>query len=349
MKGGNAGACRLQPASHPIMNESPEALDRLTRWYRQRGAYDLDKLTKARLKKIIEAFKSPKSYQPYREALPEKDFPYETWRFLTDGVLPIRLRNGKDGVLLLGQLDSDGRYRGAQVLGDDPIPSTQKLNSGLDILAALVATEERRLDPDDVWRAYQLRNALFEHVSDPEGLLERVHSDPSLGGASPAQFKDALYGLLLPEALLRNSRPGFDELPETERVELVKQVRARIEKLLNGLWELQDFLKRGTTQGMPKHRVADQELDVRAAELRDATGLSYREIAEVLEVPLTESQKIKVYSKRIFNMVDRGRKVLVRALGGEAGYQAHLKAIKPDLDHFLSFDIEERRKKLGGR
>ncbi len=334
------------------MKSTPDDSDKESPWYRARFVYDLSKLVRARLKEVIQSLSYPE-HPPPSELLPERDLPYDEWKVLTSGQVRVELQDGRKACLFLGPLDAEKRYRGARVfeiVGEGWVPLEQiDAEKGRlkgrgyatgpgptpGVLAVLAATQEVRVEPGRVWKAHLLRKALLEDTPDLNTFLAKVRSDSRLKDARRQDLREALVGLGLPEALLRETYPNFDDLPERERAAMLMQVCVRINKIRDAVEDLRKFLQRGTPEGLPKRRIADPGLDVRSAELRDSLGLTHRRIGEILHLPLAQSYQIKGHHKRVGDMIERGRKMLVRALG-QKGYRAHLEAIESDLRHFYS-------------
>lgn len=88
-KGGAAWAASPESSKDPHHYYSvkgiPDDSDKRSTWYEAGFVCDLSKLIRGRLKGLIQSLSVPKlPVSP--EVLPERDFPYEEWKILTDGV-----------------------------------------------------------------------------------------------------------------------------------------------------------------------------------------------------------------------------------------------------------------------
>ena len=95
---------------------------------------------------------------------------------------------------------------------------------------------------------------------------------------------------------------------------------------------------------------ADPQRDVRAAELRDALGLTHRKIAAVLEFQLPESYHGGDNAPATYKIptvksaIKRGRELLKQVLTDDEEYEQYLERIKPGLkswyEYFLAIQAD---------
>lgn len=333
------------------MDDTPEFPGEHTpsRWQQSALAL-LSELTLAKSADLARAYESvfealgpvwPKPAPPKGEERQEGAPPRNGLR-----LFPVKLPNGRRGTLVLLREGPEQRYRGAavgEIKYENPAWRT--------IIAVLAGTDQRTPRREEVWREYKSRETWFHErerweAGDPqedwEGGLNGSPHDPKLRGVPRTELGHAFFRLGLAEAFLRATRADYDDLPERERVALLEQLCAHINRVRNAVIDLQDFLVRGTPDGIPKRRVADPGLDVRAAELRDATGLPYQDIADILDVPITGAHEAQARHKRVSDMAKRGRDLLLQALGQE-GYDAHLRDVRHDLKRLAQVRLESIR------
>jgi len=130
-------------------------------------------------------------------------------------------------------------------------------------------------------------------------------------------------------------------LSRKEKIGLLVHTCARINEFLDALKKLMSFLEYGTPDGRAKTATRAADRDVKAAVLRDVDRLTYREIGEVLDVPRPKDLEIKGDYPRVRQMVIRGRKILVLALG-EDGWRRQIEAMKAEAKRWNSLsDVEQ--------
>jgi hypothetical protein len=216
--------------------------------------------------------------------------------------------------------------------------SDEPLRTDSAILAALTSLEGRQLDVG------RLRKVLPDIVPSPgetvwdrwtKALAERGQARELLQNLRHHQALD--YALML----LRYHRPGFDALPLEQRVELLAETCISVNAFLEALRKLISFLEHGLPgrRGPAPTRLVGR--DVQAAVLKDVDGLTYREVAEELGVPLPADFIIKGDHPAVRRMVTRGRAVLESALGGE-GWLRQVEAMKAEAARWSSLS-EARR------
>jgi hypothetical protein len=218
---------------------------------------------------------------------------------------------------LNGQRSSKRGYREVRV-------SDRPIRTDTAIVSALTALEGRAVNVEE------LRESLEQ---DDTSLVESLYMEEVIyDGPSPLD-----YVLLL----LRYHRPDFSLLSREEKSGLLVHTCARINQFLDALRKLMSFLEYGTPTGQARAVTRDADMDVRAATLRDVVGLTYREIREELDVPPPKDIEIKGDYPRVRQMVIRGRKILVLALG-EDGWRRHIEAIKAEAKRWNSLSVVEQ-------
>jgi hypothetical protein len=119
-------------------------------------------------------------------------------------------------------------------------------------------------------------------------------------------------------ALLRDRRPGFDDLPPARQRELAAQTCERLNEVYGVERGLARLLEYGS--GDPGSKlvpaVKDADLDVRLAYLHDVEGRGYVELGEEFGIPQTEKDKEKRENQAVRKSVGRGRRLLDEALDG---------------------------------
>ena len=225
-----------------------------------------------------------------------------------------------------GQRSSKRGYREVRV-SDKPIRTDTA------IVSALTALEGRAVNIEG------LRESLEKSdISLDESLyMQELRTDGSspLSGYASSAFLD--YVLLL----LRYHRPDFSLLSREEKSGLLVHACGRINQFLDALRKLTSFLEYGTPSGQAKAVTRDADMDLRATTLRDVVGLTYREIGEELDVPPPKDFEIKGDYPRVRQMVMRGRKILVLALG-EDGWRRHIEAMKTEAKRWNSLSEVEQ-------
>jgi hypothetical protein len=211
--------------------------------------------------------------------------------------------------------------------------SDKPIRTDMAIVSALTTLEGRSVNVEE------LRESLEESdISLDESLsmqvLEHEGSSP-LGGHTSSLFLD--YVLLL----LRYHRPDFGLLSRQEKVGLLVHTCAHINEFLGALKKLVTFLEYGTPDGRAKAATRNADTDVRAAVLRDVVGLTYREIGEELGIPRPNDFEVKGDFARVRQMVSRGRKILVLAIGKD-GWRRHIEAMKTEAKRWNSLSEVEQ-------
>jgi hypothetical protein len=143
-------------------------------------------------------------------------------------------------------------------------------------------------------------------------MLEGRKVDPA---AMPVDGRVLSRPLQYAHALLRYYRPGFDELPEEKRRELLQGCCERINKVLDSTRQLAEFLEYGAAGKDQRPGMGDPGRDVEAAVLREVEGMKLREISDVLGVEPSENSATVQDFSTVGHMVRRGRGILERAYG----------------------------------
>jgi hypothetical protein len=267
---------------------------------------------------------------------------------------PVTLENSRQVLWLQleGNRSLDHGYREVRV-SDEPLRTDKT------ILAALTAMEGRTVDTDRLRTALdklklpleepmarQFHEALKElpippydrtksFAEDLEQIRKQREESELAGGLQGVRFLD--YVLLV----LRYHRPEFDSLPEKEKLDLIAQTCAYTNAFIEALRKLADFLEYGVPGRRRKGATTDADRDVRAAVRRDVDGMTYREIGKELGIPLPKDFGYKGDHPRVRQMVNRGRSLLVRALGKE-GWQQHIEATRAEARRWESLSEAEQ-------
>jgi hypothetical protein len=142
-------------------------------------------------------------------------------------------------------------------------------------------------------------------------------------------------------ALLRHRRPDFDDLDLEEQLMLVGKFRRLVNRSLEAQRDLAAFLEYGTPQqGLPKRVVEQARAQVRAAVLADVEGLSPRDMADELGVPIPERYGVNKKIPAVQRMVEAGRDILDKALG-EGEWSNRAQEMKSEAEHYL-FSLDDR-------
>ncbi len=253
---------------------------------------------------------------------------------------PVRFENSRQVLWLQleGERSSERGYREVRV-ADEPVRTDKA------ILAALTAMEGRKMD------LKRLRRAIAEIELPPGGAMyqqwreafEGLPPEQKSGRKRPElhenlQHHQSLDYVLL---LLRHHRKGFDDLPQVEKLALVERTCHHINEFLEALRRLTAFLEFGVPGKHLKEATEDADRDVKAAVLHDVDGMTHREIGEELGVPLPDDYNVKGDHPTVRQMVKRGRKIIVGALGEEC-WRRHIRAMKEDAERWRSLSEAEQ-------
>lgn len=183
----------------------------------------------------------------------------------------------------------------------------------------------------------------------PERLEEALEVDmqvlqePELEGARPGDSHPSVqHALEFVKDLLRYYRPTFDELPREEQIALMGGLCRRIHEALKAVKGVVEFAECGTPDGKLKPAFKNAALDIKAAELRDIGGLTYREIAEYTGEPQrSPSSEDKHDHPTTRGRVARGRKLLKQAYGDE-GWSKLVESLREEASTFSKLSEEEK-------
>lgn len=244
----------------------------------------------------------------------------------------------------------------------DIVVLAEPLRTETAIVAALTILEASPLNDVDF---EQLQEALVRHVQDhPE--LESVKLQELLSQLPTGWFRHQMTqiderrrqqlsrwekrqrdaaawqrSLTYQVALLRHRRPDFDDLDLEEQLMLVGKFRRLVNRSLEAQRDLAAFLEYGTPQqGLPKRVVEQARAQVRAAVLADVEGLSPRDMADELGVPIPERYGENKKIPAVQRMVEAGRDILDKALG-EGEWSNRAQEMKSEAEHYL-FSLDDR-------
>jgi hypothetical protein len=161
------------------------------------------------------------------------------------------------------------------------------------------------------------------------------------GGIDHEEYDDLVGTALYAYSLLRYFRQDFSELPREERLALIEGACSRINDLLEASRKLVEYLEYGTPDRDLRSAVENASMDINAAVLRDVDELTYREIAEQLDLPISDGAKAVGDHSKVSRMVDRGRDILERACGKD-GWREKAEAMKAEAARWYSLTPEER-------
>jgi hypothetical protein len=143
-------------------------------------------------------------------------------------------------------------------------------------------------------------------------------------------------------ALLRDRRPGFDELPLAEQLDMLKRASSYVSEIVANSLKLMKFLEYGTGKGLPTRTLETADKRVEAAMLRDVAGLKPKEIAERLGIPKPPDFSIKKDYPEVRDLVNKGRSLLEEALGKD-GWRERKKTMKTEMQRWQSLSKKEQR------
>jgi hypothetical protein len=211
--------------------------------------------------------------------------------------------------------------------------SDKPIRTDTAIVSALTALEGRSVNVEE----------LRESLENSDISLYQSLYMQALKSEGPSPFSKHTSSLFLDYVLLllRYHRPDFHFLSREEKIGLLVHTCNRTNEFLDALKKLVSFLEYGTPDGTAKAATRDADTDVKAAVLRDVDGLTHREIGEELGVPPPKDFEIKGDYARVRQMVIRGRKILVLAIG-EDGWRRHIEAMRAEAKRWNSLDEVEQ-------
>lgn len=264
-------------------------------------------------------------------------------RALAGDVVPVPL--GKSGRVAWLRLDgerSERGYREIEVL-DQPIITETATISALTILEA---TEMEKKELERVLK--RVRRAINEpkaRTKEPgkdtlndifAELLKEWYANQRMEDFSFAQVRTLKWSL----ALLRYRRSRFDSLPFQEQVALFERHCEYVNKLLEASRKHTAFVEYGTPKGIGTRNVERVREQIKATVLDDVEGLNHREIAEIMGLFIPRDYEINKAVPQVRKLVENGRNLLQRALGGS--WNDHAQAMKSEASRFASLSEEER-------
>ena len=223
--------------------------------------------------------------------------------------------------------------------------SDEPLRTDAAIIAALTALEVRPLDlgvlREVLPKVLPLRGETFWDRW--TRVLENRSTDDNLRARLEELRHHQTLDYVL--ALLRYHRPGFDDLPPAERVDLIAETCNHANDLLEVLRKFVAFLEHGkpNRRGPAATRVAAR--DVKAAVLKDVDGLTNRQIGEKLCIPFPIDFLVKGDHPTVRKIVGRGRKILEAALG-EEGWRVQVETMKSEAARWRSMDAARRHAEI---
>lgn len=238
----------------------------------------------------------------------------------SDKVSAVKLKNGDTIFLAEDSKRTGGGYRPIRVAGRPfRIEKAQ--------LALLFTMEGRSVSPELV----------SETLAKCDDLWFVDSSDPPVR----EDLEEAEFLIAHTVDMLRYFRPGFDDLPRTEQQALVQGACTRTSEFLEALRKLISFLEYGAGGRDTRASVENAARDIEVATLREVDGLTYREIAERMNVQISQSaQAVGDYST-IKKMVDRGRKILTEGWG-EACWRRKVAAMKDEAKSWRLRDVKQQ-------
>jgi hypothetical protein len=247
---------------------------------------------------------------------------------------PIRFDNTRQVLWLQvnGKRSSDRGYREVRV-ADEPVRTDEA------ILAALTAMEGRPIDSKRLRKALaELKLPLERSMNDQwREAYKGWPNEQRSKGKRPElvenlQHSQSLDFVLL---LLRHHRPDFDGLPQKRKLELIARACELVNEFLGSVRKLTSFLEFGAPGRRQRTAAEDADRDVRAAVLRDVDGLTYKEIGEVLGLPVPDEYGDKGDHPTVRQAANRGRRIVVRALGEER-WRRHVRAMRDEAKRWCS-------------
>jgi len=146
-------------------------------------------------------------------------------------------------------------------------------------------------------------------------------------------------------ALLKYYRPGFDKYSWEDQLALMERACTYVHGLVEAVRKLTAFLEYGTPSGLPNRAVETLDRDIQAAILKDVDDLTYREIGRELGIPPPRNVDIKGDYSTARMAVNRGRKILGRALEEKGGWSKQAEEMKAEATRWKSLSGKEKLRK----
>jgi hypothetical protein len=258
---------------------------------------------------------------------------------------PVHVGKGKALWLRFDGDRTEQGYRSISV-SDEPLRTDSA------IVAALAALEATAVDKE-------VLNLEIKRL----GALLHAHSDTPLGGPLTERVTEVALQLrenktrdrdlqFLQEdlhlrffefvlALLRDRRPGFDELSLEEQLGTLRMASSYVSALAANSLKLIKFLEYGTPKGLPTRTLETADKRVEAAVLRDVAGLSPEKIAERFGIPKPPDFSIKKDYPEVRDLVKKGRSLLEEALG-KNGWRERKEAMRAEMKWWQSLSKEKQ-------
>jgi hypothetical protein len=231
-------------------------------------------------------------------------------------VYPARLDNGQVIWIKLHNRGLSGTLFSASV--------ADKPDSLGAVLAALTMMEGDEVDIGQLQRSLPLVD-----LSYPAGISERVYEIERalMFSREKSETLELIRAfpvgpVRLALALLRYYRPGFDDLPEVEKRDLLIGCCERMNRTIAAIRQLTGFLEYGAPGQDQRSARVDPHRDVRAAVMRDVEKETYPKIAARLRIKVSEKAEYVGDYSTASKAVGRGRDILVRALGKDGWEKA---------------------------
>jgi len=211
---------------------------------------------------------------------------------------PVRLATGEMIWLRLAAYRDERGFLRTQVL--ETPPRTDRA-----IFAALSVLEAGEGDPEKVRDALtpkwdkKLKKWVYGRLGGPEERL-----------------------LVYADNLLLHHRPTFRELPEADQRELRVKACEHIVAVAREAERLHRFLEYGKPVGRTRKAIKNAQRSVLAAEMHHIEGMSQREVAAELGLPVSDRNKRKGGHDTAETIINQGEDLFLRALG-EQGWEQY--------------------------
>jgi hypothetical protein len=282
---------------------------------------------------------------------------------------PLRVDNSEQVVWLRPDPSRFRRgYRPIGVVGQKPQTITATV-------AALTVLENSISDPEELHETLlkvadlgpEILQKVWKFDDDPEGYIfppvvrELEDAENPVFGAAQALAEEKwvrvlhkyargldnywqLRSLRYLVALLKFYRPEFDKLPWEDQLALMERACTYVDELLGAVRKLTAFLEYGTPSGLPNRAAEKLDRDIQAAILKDVDDLTYREIGQELGIPPPRNVDIKGDYSTARMAVNRGRKILEKALGRD-GWSKRAETMKAQAARWNSLSGKEKLRK----